>query len=250
MLNILRNNTKIIIWLIVGSFCLWGTGSLIVGGTSGGNKAGYVFGKKVSYQEFNRYMKLVQIFGGKQMQELDEEVIEEKAWQQIALAMKAKQEGIVVSDEEVSHEIVNQISTPETFSNAQYQLWIKNVFKESPRVFEEKIRDIISIEKLISQQDYTPKTISDDALQERYLKSKPETTSEEFEKLKGGYRLATEEILMLEEKAKFIEDVVREAQIRSIIDEERKAKEFKESHINMAKAGSPTPLYVPVPEKE
>ena len=145
MLNHLRKNTKLIVWIIVASFGIWGVGSVVMSGMSGDNTAGIVYGKKIPNQEFNRHYKLVQIFQSK-----DPDLFEPLAWQQIALVMKARQENIKVTDEEVREAILKRMGYQMT-SRDVYLRWVKNVFGESPRVFEEKIRDILSVEKLLAQ---------------------------------------------------------------------------------------------------
>ena len=143
MLNHLRKNTKLIVWIIVASFGIWGVGSVIISGMSGDNSAGVVYGQKISNQEFNRHYKLVQIF---QSQEVDH--AEPLAWQEIALVIKAQREKIKVTDDEVRQTLTQKMGYA---SGDFYLRWVKNVSGESSRVFEEKIRDLISVEKLLAR---------------------------------------------------------------------------------------------------
>lgn len=157
MLNHLRKNTKLICWIIVGAFALWGVGSIAFEVGSKGNFAGKVFGQKISNQEFNRHYKMVQIFGGDIGENKDPELLEAKTWQQIALVLEARQKGIQVSDEEVRSEIMRRMAGGTgTYDEEVYERWVKNVFRETPRAFEEKIRDLISIQKLLGSLPSDP----------------------------------------------------------------------------------------------
>ncbi len=247
MLDIFRNNTKLIIWLIVGSFCLWGVGSGVMSGTSGGNAAGKVFNKKVSNQEFNRYLKIVQIFGGSDIEEFTQTQLESQAWKQIALAMKADQLGFKVSNEEVGTQIMSKMSEQGAFDQNFYERWVKNVFKENPRSFEEMMRQMIATEKMMAANVSTT-TISDLELQERYKKAYPNSNDEDYDKVKSGYRMATEEILQLESRGNFINEILEEAQIESFIEKERIAEEEMESKMKLQTPGSRLSTYVPKPD--
>ena len=99
---------------MVGSFVIWGVGSAVFSGSGGSNTAGKVFGKKISNQEFNRHMKLIRIFGGENIEAKDQASLENLVWEQIALVMKAKREGITVSNEEVSDTVTKLMSPSQT----------------------------------------------------------------------------------------------------------------------------------------
>ena len=77
-------------------------------------------------------------------------MLQAETWQQIALVLKAEKMGIAVSDQEVRDEIMRRMATsPLAYNDAMYQRWVQNVFREGPRAFEEKIRDLIRIRKLL-----------------------------------------------------------------------------------------------------
>ncbi len=247
MLEYLRKNTKLIVWFIVISFGIWGAGSIIFSGLSEGTAtAGKAYGKKISNTEFNRHLKMVQIFGGKEVEGMSSEKLEEKVWQQIALAMKARNEGIKATDEEVRVEIIKNLGGGQTYDEELYQRWVQNVFREGPRAFEEKVRDLIAIRKLL---DTLPAdtVISDEDLKKKYLSVHPDTKPEEYEKVKAGYRLAMTELAKIEQRETFIKQVVEEAQIRNFLAEERKAKDEKVLETQVP--GSPLPIRTPVPSE-
>lgn len=244
MLNFLRKNTKIIILFIVGSFGIWGIGSIALTGFSGGTAAGKVYGKKISVQEFNRHLKIVQIFEGESAESKDPSFLENKAWQQIALAMKARRQGIKVSDEEVREEIFKRMQAPQGYSEEMYNRWVQNVFREGPRAFEEKIRDVIAIRKLLDQLQ-TEAVMTDEELKKKYFAAHPDSKPEDFEKVKSGFRLAMTEIAMRKKREEFIQQVIQEANIQNFLEEERKAKE--QTAIQTQVPGSVQPLSTPVP---
>ncbi|MBI4970301.1 MAG: SurA N-terminal domain-containing protein [Candidatus Omnitrophica bacterium] len=246
MLNHLRKNTRVICWLIVGSFVIWGVGSAVFTGLSGGgNTAGKVFGKRISNQEFNRHLKLIRIFGGPEIETKDAASVEALTWEQIALSIKAKREGIKVTDEEVQGEILKRMAGPQAYDPELYGRWVQNVFQEGPRVFEEKIRDLVAIQKLLDQIPVQV-TLTDESLKKKYFAVHPEAKPEEFEKMKEGYRSAMTELAKRETKRKYINQIIREANIRSFLEDRRKAEE--KTMIETPIPGSPQPLRTPIPK--
>ncbi|MBI4398053.1 MAG: SurA N-terminal domain-containing protein [Candidatus Omnitrophica bacterium] len=152
MLNYLRKNTKFIAWFIVISFGVWGAASFVMSGfTDSSNWAGKAFGKKISNTDFNRSVKIVQIFSDNPGENPTEEELEARAWQHIALVMKARKAGLRVSDREVEQEVIKHWSREGSYNENFYKQWVRNVFREEPRAFEEKVRDCLMAAKLLSQ---------------------------------------------------------------------------------------------------
>lgn len=225
MLNYLRKNTKLICWFIVACFGIWGVGSVVFSGLAGGqNVAGKVYGKKVPFQEFNRHLKVIQIFSGSSLESKDLSVLEAQAWQQIALAKKARQKGIKTSDREVRDEILKRLQSPQTHDEELYERWVQNVFRESPRGFEDTIREVISVQKLLDEIPLEM-TLTNDALKKKYFTDHPDSKPEDFEKVKDGYHSAMIELLKLETKQKYINQIMREANVQSYLHNEEEGKE-------------------------
>lgn len=152
MLGTLRKNTKLIIWSVIVSFMLWGGYSVGIQFQKKGRIAGEVFGKEVSFQEYARFERAVQIFSysGNGLENPDE--IRRQAWQNITFSREAKRRKLAVTDEEVRHDILRLLSaqkienpTPEI-----YRVWLQNALRESPQDFESQIRELLRIQKMIA----------------------------------------------------------------------------------------------------
>ncbi len=247
MLEYFRKNTKSIAWLMVASFVIWGVGSAVFSGSGGSNTAGKVFGKKISNQEFNRHMKLIRIFGGENIEAKDQASLENLVWEQIALVMKAKREGITVSNEEVSDTVTKLMSPSQTYDQELYKRWVNNVFQESPRIFEEKIRELVALRKLV---DKIPSevTLTDEALKQKYFKANPDAKPEEFDKMKEGYRQAMTELAQRETRKKYIDQILHEANIQSYLEDRRTAEKEREEKVSVQLPGSQLPYGTPVPK--
>ena len=79
---------------------------------------------------------------------LSYEQVKGLAWQTIVLSREAKNEGVVVSDEEVENEIRRLFSREGVFQADFYEQWVQNNFRVSPRDFEEIIREHIASDKV------------------------------------------------------------------------------------------------------
>ncbi|HNX69122.1 MAG TPA: SurA N-terminal domain-containing protein [Candidatus Omnitrophota bacterium] len=150
MLKIFRKYTKVIIWIVVVSFVLWG-GYSISAMKKEGRFAGEVFGKIVTFQEFNRFYRATQIFMPSKEPVKDPDLLRNYTWQNIVYSREAQREGLKVTDEEVRGEISNILNqqglinpTPE-----QYKVWLTRALQMSPREFEEGLREFIRIQKLL-----------------------------------------------------------------------------------------------------
>ena len=150
MLKIFRKYTKIIIWIVVGSFILWG-GYSVSALKKEGRYAGEVFGKPVTFQEFNQFHRATQLFMPSEKPLEDEELLRHYTWQNIIYAREAKRSGIKITDEDVQNEIASILRqqgltnpTPE-----QYRIWLTRSLNMSPRDFEEGLREFMRIQKLL-----------------------------------------------------------------------------------------------------
>jgi len=152
MLKSLRKKTKIIIWAVVLSFMLWGGFSVGVQFQKKGRYAGEVFGKDVSFQEFNRFYRLSQLFSPAAKTGADVEETQRRTWETIILSREAKQRGIKVSDDEVRQQVhqIFKAQGVEALTPEYYQRWLDSFVKLPPRIFENQLRELIRAQKLVA----------------------------------------------------------------------------------------------------
>lgn len=150
MLKLFRKNTKVIIWLIILAFILWGAFS-IVSLDKKGRYAGEVFGKGVSFQEYNLFLSGSQIFSFTGKPSEDPNVIHMIAWQNIVFDREAKRRRIDVSDDEVRKELrrlLNNAGIGDADAKT-YRLWLRGTLRMEPQDFEKLLREMMRIQKLI-----------------------------------------------------------------------------------------------------
>jgi len=161
MLNTLRKNTKLIIWFIIISFCLWGAFSVGIQMNQRGQIAGRVFGRPVSFQEFNKFLKASEIFSLTGQRVEDPGILQQHAWQNIIFASEAKRRNIKVSDDEVRDEIKRLLAAQKVpFDDAMYQSWVKSISGTTPRNFEEMVRETLRVQKLLREIQTRPAELS------------------------------------------------------------------------------------------
>lgn len=154
MLNIFRKNTKFIVWITVAALALlFGAGSIadLVSGKKSGRYAGEVFGKSVSFQEYNQFFRATQLFMPSEKPLEDPELLRTYTWQNIIYSREAKQDGIKITDAEVQTEIANILKQQGLISptQEQYKIWLTRSLRMSPREFEEGLREFMRIQKLL-----------------------------------------------------------------------------------------------------
>lgn len=153
MLNTLRKNTKLIVWMIILSFCLWGAFSVGIQFSERGQTAGKVFGHDVSYQEFNKFVTASQIFSLTGDRIEDTGILHQHAWQNIIFAREARRQRIQVTDDEVRDEIKRLLNAQDIpVDSGFYENWVRSMTNgASPRDFEEMVREMLRIQKLLRQ---------------------------------------------------------------------------------------------------
>lgn len=155
MLKFYRKNIKVIIWLIVLSFVIWGIGTISLSKGSASAAMGMVGREKISHKEFLTMFRYYDLLAHLETNEKDPnskpmsfEALKSLTWQVIALSRVAKQEGVSASDNEVREEIEKQFSQDGQFNEMLYEHWIQNIFRGRPRDFEEAIRKHLLVRKL------------------------------------------------------------------------------------------------------
>ena len=150
MLKIFRQYTKVIIWIVVGSFILWG-GYSVSALKKEGRYAGEAFGRSVSFQEYNQFYRATQLFMPSEKPLEDPDLLRNYTWQNIIYSREAKRDGIKITDDDVSHEVAN-ILKQQGMTNPtqeQYKIWLTRSLHMSPRDFEEGLREFMRIQKLL-----------------------------------------------------------------------------------------------------
>jgi len=192
ILKILRKKTKLIIWLIIVVFCLWGAFSLGVQVQHGGRQsAGKVFGKTVSYQEYDRMYKATRLFSLTGSRVEDPDLLQGQTWHNIILARESRQRRIPVTDEDVRKELTRLLTAQNIPLDAPnvYQNWVRSVSGASPREFEEMIREMLRVQKLIAavREELSEKP-ADDQVQSKLRRDNRKFSGDvfKFEKPEGA----------------------------------------------------------------
>jgi len=150
MLKIFRRYTKVVIWVVVGSFILWG-GYSASALKKESRFAGEAFGKSVSFQEYNQFYRATQIFMPSEKPVDDPKLLRDYTWQNIIYSREAKLRGVKITDEEVRGEIANILKQQGLVNptEEQYKMWLTRSLHLSPREFEEGLREFMRIQKLL-----------------------------------------------------------------------------------------------------
>lgn len=155
MMKLLRKHTKVVVWIIVVSFAIWG-GYSATTLKKEGRYAGEAFGKPVTFQDYNRFYNATQLFmPSKDKSELENpEVLRTFTWQNIIYSREAKRLGIKVTDDEVRQEVANILTQQGIHAptQEQYRIWLTRTLRISPREFEEGLREFLRIQRLLRMQ--------------------------------------------------------------------------------------------------
>ncbi len=175
---------KTVLWVISGiiifSFAL-GAGISSLSNNEDFNKtAGKIFGKKISFKTFqDEYLNVrdqaILTYGSNADQILPYLNLEQETWTRLMLLHEAKQKDIRIHNEEIITFIQSMpaFQRDNHFDEKYYELVLKNIFKRTPRHFEESVRGQLTIIKLF--QTLTQHIIIQDedirrAFLERYKK--------------------------------------------------------------------------------
>ncbi len=175
MFKHLRKNMKLVMWMVLVAFVLWGGGSFVASRSQTSLVVGKVFGKKVLY---NHYVvaweacrnQAMMMYGDKFHQVAEYLNLEKEAWDRIILLKEAKRRKVKVPDKEVIEKIRNMPlfqSSQGTFAPDMYERIITYYLKTQPRNFEEQIRQSLVITSL-RDSIMDEVTITDEELLEEY----------------------------------------------------------------------------------
>ena len=153
MMKFIRKNIKYSIWFLVAAFLI-GSGVSLSGMKKEGRFAGEVFGKSVTFQEYNQFYRATQLFMPSEKPIEDPDLLRNYTWQNIIYSREAKRKGVKITDEEVREEIAKILKQQGLTSPTaeQYRIWLTRSLHLSPREFEEGLREFIRIQKLLRVQ--------------------------------------------------------------------------------------------------
>lgn len=174
---------KRIMWvlaiLIIPAFVIWGAGTSAKDKSNKPGYAGKLFGKKVSYEDYNNMWNVARDYAVKSFgNNVPQEYINQMAWSRLILIEEAKMEKLTITDREVVEKIA---SFPAFQRNGSFDKKLyKSMLQDAARSFEEKLRDDILISKLSDKVTSSIK-INDEDVKNEY--------KNRFEKIKSSYVL-------------------------------------------------------------
>jgi len=146
---------RFIMWAVVIAFVGLGAGNIAM---SRKGNAGVLFGKKISMQDYNRAYSAVlnraKMMYGDNLSKFEKFLnLKNQAWDRLILKYSAKRKRIKATNKEVVEKIASLplFQRDGIFDERLYSYIVTNVFRSSPRDFEESIRTDIIIEKMIGQ---------------------------------------------------------------------------------------------------
>jgi peptidyl-prolyl cis-trans isomerase D len=139
--------------VIVPAFVLWGSATLLR--TQKYSYAGRIFGRNVSFLEYQKALRAVQNQAIMQFGEEYEKLqrflnLETEAWERLILIQEARKRGIRVANNEVVETISKMpfFQKDDKFDDRTYKNVVEYIFRTPPRLFEEQIRDQIMLNRL------------------------------------------------------------------------------------------------------
>ena len=152
MLKVMRNNTRVVVWTIVVAFALWGAGTVVTGAQMLSPYVGEIDGKKIKQREFDVRKKLLKLLLPMEVTALPDTVMDTETFKSMALSREAAKKGLKVPDAEVRMAVENLLGRPMIGLDMEgYTRWTKSVLNESPRDFEEALRQTLLAQKLLQQ---------------------------------------------------------------------------------------------------
>lgn len=185
MLRILRNKkTAKKVWIglaiiIIPAFALWGFGGAMRSREETA-PVGKILGRTISKLEFDESLAAVKttslIQFGDKLPEIEKYLdLPSQAWDRLILLQEAKKRRISTSDKEVITAIQEApyFQNKSGFSNKIYGETLRYVFRLQARVFEEQMRQSLTLSKLYKQITEAI-TVNDDEIRQRYLENNEE----------------------------------------------------------------------------
>lgn len=211
----------LLIFLILPGFLLWGFGGIIQ--KRGINYAGEIFGKKVSFSEYQAALSAcrirAQMLLGEEFFKIQKYLnLEDQAWEWLILKEEIKKKKIKVTDEQV----IAEISKHPLFQykgkfTREFYLRFLNYLRTSPKEFEEQIRTQLGFTRLFKEVTKEV-SLTEEEIREKYKEEQKEDFNEEKfleEKEEISKRLV--ETKKTEVFNQFLEELKKEANLQDNI---------------------------------
>lgn len=136
---------------------------------------GEAFGAPVTKEEFLYYYKTASIFtrsGDKEKKEGErsDEERRQEAWQNLIFNQEAKSLGINVDKEELQEQIKRLVAEKDVqYGTEKYAVWVSSTFGEDVKTFEQRIGDLIRINKLMKLKMDPEVTVTEEEMKEKFL---------------------------------------------------------------------------------
>ncbi|HAJ57765.1 MAG TPA: hypothetical protein DCL35_08415 [Candidatus Omnitrophica bacterium] len=187
MLKVLRNKKLqkrifyVLAAIIIPAFVVWGSASVINKGKTP-DFAGVIFGKKVSFDEFQGALHgwriQMKLQYGDKANEITRSFFNQAqaAWDRLILLHEAKQRKIRVKDSQIVDMIAGFpfLQRDGRFDPQVYDLFLKYSLGEQARTFEEKLRENIAMSRVFEEVT-KPTVVSEDEIRREYEKQNMQT---------------------------------------------------------------------------
>lgn len=158
MLKALRKRLKVILWILLTAFILWGIGTALATRQSPAIHVGTLYGRPVTVPEFqaaveSRRHRAVLTYGERALALVPAPELERQAWDWLLLTKAARRARIRVSDREVIEELRRWplFQRDGSFEPRTYQFVVRYSLGTTPRAFEEEVRDQLAVAKLLDR---------------------------------------------------------------------------------------------------
>ncbi len=184
MFEVLRKKMKLILWIttimVIPSFILFFG---IRGGSSRQKRttwAGTIFGKKLTPREYSQarwgcWVNAVLMYGEDQLNDMRNLIdFDQEAWNRLLLLQEAKRQGITTNDREVIDRIKGIFTNKGTYDSRLYRYFLRYRLGASPRMFEEEMRNDITMAKLLARV-MGEVTLTEETLRQEYQREFEQT---------------------------------------------------------------------------
>lgn len=132
---------------------------------------GSVFERPVTQSEFDFVYKTETIFSLSGKAPLSDEERRKETWKNIVLLREAENRHIEASPEEVRAELERLLVEKKvSYGSLVYHEWVEQSFEEDSLVFERRVRDLLSIKKVVQALlETSPVVIPDSELRQKFL---------------------------------------------------------------------------------
>jgi len=131
---------------------------------------GEAFGKPVTDKDFFYYYKTASLFSRDNREAKTDEEVREEAWQNMVFRRGTEELGLEVTDEEVETEISRLVAEKGIeYGTNEYDVWVITQIKDETDTFENRIRDLLAINKLMQLKANADVTVTDEEIKQKFL---------------------------------------------------------------------------------